>query len=55
MKSILTKGEATRLRNLLSKKSALALNHNETLILKRLLEKKDAENNALARSFQFRQ
>ena len=50
-----TKGNATRLRNLLSKQAEYSvLNRNETQMLKRLLEQKDAADSAVAETFQFR-
>ena len=50
----MTKSETTRLRNLLSKQTALPLSRSETVMLKRLLAKNNAEDNGLAGSFQFR-
>jgi len=37
------KSEETRLRNLLSKREAICLDHNEMIMLKRLQELKNAE------------
>jgi hypothetical protein len=50
------KGEATRLRNLLKKEAhSLVLSHNDTQVLKRLLQKKEMENRFAGESFQFRE
>ena len=51
-KRAVQKAEVTRLHNLLSKQAKTVLNHNETMVLKRLLQKMDAENYNLTPSFQ---
>jgi len=54
-KRAVQKADATRLHNLLRKQAATVLDYHETLVLKRLLEKMDAENNNLTPSFQIPQ